>query len=89
MPEEQEEQQQPTTIYVKSTLKPRADSGYPTALWERDAAHPNGEVFIAGDKPVQVGVTAEVSRLLRDGVLVKADAPAAPKPQSQTTGDKK
>lgn len=41
-------------------------------LWEVDAAHPEGEVFIAGDgRAVQVAPTARVQKALADGVLLK------------------
>lgn len=56
---------------VKSTLPAKPDGGFPVALYERNAKHPNeGFAFVAGDKPVRVAVTPEVSRLLRDDVLV-------------------
>lgn len=59
-------------ITVKSTLPAKPDGGHPVALYERNASHPDGEAFVAGDKPVKVAVTPEVSRLMRDGVLVEA-----------------
>ena len=46
-------------------------------LWERDEAHPNGEIFIGSDKPVQVGETAAVAERLRTGALKKVEAPVA------------
>ena len=54
--------------------KKRPDGGYPVALWERDPSHPDGEIWISGPGEVEVGVTPEVSRLLREGVLVEAKA---------------
>jgi len=56
---------------VRSSIPAKPDSGNPVALYERNAAHPGGEAFVAGDKPVKVAVTAEVSRLIRDGILVE------------------
>lgn len=51
------------------------------ALWERDPAHPNGEVWVSGPKPVKVAWTALVSAKLRDGELIRVDgAPAAADP---------
>lgn len=44
-------------------------------LFEKDPAHPNGEAFIAGPRPVLVGDTAEVSRLLKDGSIEETEAP--------------
>jgi hypothetical protein len=54
------------------------DKGAPVALWTRDAAHPEGEVFVAGLRPVEVGLTLEVERKLADGTLVEVEAPAVP-----------
>lgn len=56
-------------ITVKSTLKAKPDGGDPVALWEKDPAHPNGEAFVAGSAPVEVGKTAEVARLLANKTL--------------------
>jgi hypothetical protein len=41
------------------------------ALWERHPAHPGGEVFIAGERAVDVAGTAAVQRALKDGRLVE------------------
>ena len=73
-------------ITVKSNLKPTGDGGHPTALWDVDPAHPNGEAFIAGPEPVQVAETGAVLAALHDRRIVKVkdeEAPAkdAPKPQ--------
>jgi len=38
-------------------------------LWERDPRHPDGEVFVAGDTPVQAGLTQAVTNRIRDGLL--------------------
>jgi len=38
-------------------------------LWERDPKHPGGEVFVAGDNPVAVCLTAAVTDRIRDGLL--------------------
>lgn len=44
-------------------------------LWEVDAAHPGGEVFIASDgRAVQVAPTARVQKALADGALLKMQA---------------
>jgi hypothetical protein len=37
----------------------------PVALWERDARHPGGEAYIAGDAPVKVACTERVAEKLR------------------------
>jgi hypothetical protein len=42
-----------------------------TALWERDPRHPNGEVFVVGSQPQEVGETERVRELLRNGTLKK------------------
>ncbi len=41
------------------------------ALWERHPAHPGGEVYIAGDEPVEVGDTPAVRSRLKTGVLIE------------------
>jgi hypothetical protein len=48
-------------------------------LFETDAAHPNGEAFIAGPIPVEVGDTLAVSTLLKDGAIEKVSAAEAKK----------
>jgi len=64
-------------ITVKSNL-----SANQVALWERDPAHPGGEVFIAGPGEHEVGETAAVKARLKDGWLVKVGEiePKAPAP---------
>lgn len=57
------------TILVRSTLKSKTDGGETVALFERDAAHPGGEAYVAGSDPVEVGITPRVSQLLREGTL--------------------
>ena len=61
------------------------DEGGRIVLWERDEAHPEGEVFIGDNKPVQVGNTSAVAERLRTGELVKVDAPA--KAETETEAD--
>ena len=42
------------------------------ACWERDADHPDGEIFIVeGDDPTEVALTAKVEERLADGRLVR------------------
>jgi hypothetical protein len=54
------------------------------ALWERHEAHPNGEVFIAGDQPVQVARTPRVlEKLITGELLLVEDA------EEQATDDSK
>lgn len=65
------------TFMVKSTLPVAPDGGTSVALWERDAAHPNGEVWIAGPDPVEVGDTVAVQQALTDGKLEKVSATEA------------
>lgn len=49
------------------------------ALWERNPAHPGGEVFVAGDLVVQVALTPEVQTRLNNGLLLLVEtAPAGP-----------
>jgi len=64
---------QTNLIKVKSTLKQQPDGGHPVALYERDPAHPGGEVFVAGDTPVEAAITVGVVRAIQDGKLVIAE----------------
>jgi hypothetical protein len=86
-----QQQQQPAAeetprhFYVCSTRAANRDGSHDTVLFERDAAHPDGEAYVAGPTPVPVGDTGEVSRLLREGVLRKCDAPAPQKQQAAAT----
>lgn len=62
------------TITVKSTGN---DSR--VILWEQDAAHPQGEVFIVADgRPVEVAPTAAIMQRIRGGVLVEVKADKEP-----------
>lgn len=63
------------------------------ALWERNPAHPTGEVFIHRGSPVEVAETAAVLAAVKDGRLVvvedvRAQTPEpepAPKPRTRRT----
>ncbi len=59
-------------IEVVSNLVPREDGGDPVALFERHEAHPGGEAFIAGPRPVSVALTARVIEALREGRIIEA-----------------
>lgn len=59
----------PEIITVKSTLKKDAGGGDPVALHEVNADHPDGEIFVYGEKEFKVARTAAVSRKLGEGVL--------------------
>lgn len=54
-------------IQVKSGLKNPEE----VALWERDTDHPGGEIFVTGDKVVEVTETSAVMKGLSNGSLVK------------------
>lgn len=58
------------TIWVMSN---RRDNR--VVLWERDAAHPGGEAFVASSAPAEVGKTGAVERLMREGLLVEVSEP--------------
>lgn len=58
-----------TLIKVKSALKQEPDGGGRVALWERNPAHPGGEVFVASDTPVEAALTLEVVKAIQDGKL--------------------
>lgn len=49
------------------------------ALFEKNAAHPGGEAYVAGDKPARIGRTELVAQKIRDGVLVEVTK-VAPEP---------
>jgi hypothetical protein len=55
------------------------------ALWERDPAHPGGEVFIAGPGEFEVGQTERVRAYLKQGRLARVEDPgeAEPKPEPE------
>jgi hypothetical protein len=60
------------------------------AFWERNAAHPRGEIFISGNgKEAQVARTAAVEEALADGrlVLVQATPVTQQTPPTKTQGD--
>jgi hypothetical protein len=61
------------TMRVKSALGTNADGSAQVAFWEKDPAHPEGEVFVAGDEEVTVGRTGPVLGAIGDGRLVEVD----------------
>lgn len=46
------------------------------ALWDVDAAHPTGEIFVAGDRVVEAALTPAVERALASGELLETSEPA-------------
>lgn len=62
---------QPSYIKVKSNLPAKKDGGSQVALYEVNPAHPDGEVFIAGETVVEVAETSEVNRAIAEKRLVK------------------
>lgn len=54
-------------ITVKSNVENRI------ALWEKNPAHPGGEVFVAGDIVATVSATEEVKTRLRTEFIVATD----------------
>lgn len=66
-------------IVVKSNLAPEPpDNADAVALWERNEAHPDGEIYISGPQPVQVALTARVAEGLNEGRLVEVNEDGAP-----------
>lgn len=66
------------------------NNGGRVVLWERDAAHPNGEIFIGDNNPQQVGMTDAVAERIRTGALQVVDAPAKADeadPEADNSGD--
>lgn len=64
-------------IIVRSRYHDDANDaqGARVALWERHAAHPNGEVFVAGQAVVEVAQTPGVNLKLQEGALEIVDRP--------------
>ena len=62
------------TIWVKSTLPVQPDGGSEVAFYEQDAAHPNGQAWVAGPEPVEVAETGEVQAAIAAGRLEKVTA---------------
>lgn len=72
------------TIHVRA-----AGSDNKVVLWEKDDAHPNGEVVVANDgKMHKVGETAAVKRLMAAGTLVNTQTTPTSQqtPPTQTQG---
>jgi hypothetical protein len=72
-------------------VKSRLDNGR-CAIWEVSPEHPNGEVFVAGDKAVLAARTARVQAALGNRALVEvdksevpSDTPTPPAPFNDTT----
>lgn len=63
------------TVWVISGLKARANGEHPVALWEQNVAHPDGEAYVAGDKPVEVALTPAVVQKIRNDELIEVDTP--------------
>ncbi len=57
-------------IWVRSNYVQESDGGDRIAFTEFHEAHPNGEAFIAGAKPEQVALTANVALALNDGLIL-------------------
>lgn len=72
-------------IWIASTLPTQDDGGDKVVLFEQDRAHPDGEAFVAGPKPVQVARTAGVERVLREGTAVVVDSGKSTKSKSAGT----
>lgn len=46
-------------------------SGNQVALWDRDPRHPGGEVFVVGERVVEVALTPPVQKALKQGRIVE------------------
>jgi hypothetical protein len=66
-------------IWVRSTLEPKTDGGHTCVLWEVNKAHPGGECYIAGPKPVLVAQTPDVRKALISGTIEEVADPNAVK----------
>lgn len=59
-------------------------------LWEKDDAHPDGEVVISNDGTTHtVAETAAVKRLVAEGALVKVEGSKVAPASAPKTDDKK
>ncbi len=58
------------TINVKSTDETRV------GIWEMNEEHPDGEIFVSGDKVVEVAKTSAVNRALARGLIVEVEVEA-------------
>ena len=56
------------------------------ALWERDASHPDGEVFVAGEGVFEVALTPDVQKKLDKGMLLRVE-PEAPAEEAPATDE--
>lgn len=67
-PDDQVPAEEQEHIWVRAItgLDARGPGQNETLLFEKDPAHPNGEAFIAGPLPVEVGKTTAVVALLHD-----------------------
>lgn len=65
---------------MSELLQVRAADPRRVALWERDPAHPGGEVYVAGTRVVTVALTRAVERALSKGALVRIERDASPVP---------
>jgi hypothetical protein len=74
-----DEKKKPSRIFVRSSDPDKV------GVWERDANHPNGEVFVSGKDAKEVAATPLVNQQLANGNLVRADA-AAPSSAPKTAG---
>ncbi len=63
-----------TRVFVKSNFAPRSDGGQIVVFTERSENHPNGEAFIAGDKPTLIALTEAATEALNSGqILICSD----------------
>ncbi|MCB9172348.1 MAG: hypothetical protein H6637_05430 [Ardenticatenales bacterium] len=61
-------------MHVEATEK----AGNRVAFWERDSAHPDGEVWVSrGSGTVEVGSTPALLRAVAAGLVREVEAPAA------------
>ena len=71
----------PSIITVKG-----AGDDNKVVLWEKDDAHPDGEIFVSNDgKERRVAETAAVQRKIAEGLLVKVGSTATRTTDSTAT----
>jgi len=77
---------------MKHLLVKATKSGGRVVIFERDKAHPGGELFIYADdgkRTHKAGNTAAVQALLDDGSLAGVATPVAPKPKLKRPSKRK
>jgi len=63
-------------IWVRGVHEEDSEGGTRTGLWEKDPAHPGGEVKVVGPEPVQVARTSRVNLQISNGFIEQCSPPS-------------